>query len=115
MLKGAVTSITTKNDLADQEGTALLGLCRMILDLSTHLRIGNNGVRQGSTTHGIVEVHDDQIWPTYGFVQQAQPAVQVSIPRGRMKRLITEVTTLKTGLAEGIFVKHAMSRLDVTK
>jgi hypothetical protein len=25
MLKGAVTSVTTKNDLADQEGTALLG------------------------------------------------------------------------------------------
>jgi hypothetical protein len=26
-----------------------------------------------------------------------------------------EITTLKTGLAEGILVKHAMSRLDVMK
>lgn len=32
-----------------------------------------------------------------------------------MRKLITEVTTLKTGLAEGIFVKHALSRLDCVK
>lgn len=113
MLKCAMTSATAKNDFADQQGADLLSLCRMISDLSTHLRIGNNVNQQRLTTHGVVEVPDDQIWPTYYFTRQAQAAMQA--PRGRIKRLITEITTLKTGLAEGIFIKHAMSRLDVMK
>jgi len=39
----------------------------------------------------------------------------IQSPRGRIKRLITEITTLKTGLSSGIYVKHGMSRLDVIK
>lgn len=110
MLKGALSS---KQDFADKQGTDLLWLCRMISDLSSHLRIGTAPTERGLATHGIIEVPDNYIWPTYAFTRQAQAAAQLR--QGRIKRLITEVTTLKTGLAEGIFVKHAMSRLDVMK
>ncbi len=32
-----------------------------------------------------------------------------------MKRLITEVTTLRSSLPEGIFVRHGESRMDIMK
>ncbi|KAI1138433.1 hypothetical protein F5Y05DRAFT_404186 [Hypoxylon sp. FL0543] len=35
--------------------------------------------------------------------------------RGRMKRLITELSTLHTSLPEGIFIRHGSSRLDIMK
>ncbi|KAI1407694.1 hypothetical protein F5Y13DRAFT_124814 [Hypoxylon sp. FL1857] len=35
--------------------------------------------------------------------------------RGRMKRLITELSTLQTSLPEGIFIYHGSSRLDIMK
>ncbi|KAF1913810.1 hypothetical protein BDU57DRAFT_417537, partial [Ampelomyces quisqualis] len=99
-----------RSEFSDQDGTDLLWLCRMISDLSTHLRIGSD---RSLTTHGIVEVSDNQIWSTHAHAGLARNAMQ-SRP-GRMKRLITEVTNLRTGLAEGIFVKHAESRLDLMK
>lgn len=108
MLKGAMAS---RAEFADQQGTDLLWLCRMISDLSSHLKIGDGA--RGVTTHGIVEVPDEQIWPTYAFANEARYATQPK--QGRIKRLITDITTLKTGLAEGIYVKHAMSRLDAMK
>jgi hypothetical protein len=110
MLKGAMGA---KKEFADQQGTDMLWLCRMISDLSSHLRIGSGEARGGLTTHGIVEVPDEQIWPTYAFERNARMANEAR--KGRVRRLITEVTTLKTGLAQGIYVKHAMSRLDCMK
>jgi ubiquitin-protein ligase len=65
------------------------------------------------TSHGIVEVPDDAIWPTYAYANEARMSAQAR--QGRIKRLITEITTLKTGLAEGIWVKHGISRLDIMK
>jgi len=110
MLKGAMG---VKKEFSDQQGTDMLWLCRMISDLSSHLRIENDGGQKGLMTHGITEVPDEKIWPTYAFGRKARAATELR--KGRMKRLITEITTLKTGLAEGIYVKHAMSRLDVMK
>ena len=110
MLKGAMGA---KKEFSDQRGTDMLWLCRMISDLSRHLRIESDNEQRGVTTHGIVEVPDEKIWPTYAFGRKARAATELR--KGRMKRLITEITTLKTGLAEGIYVKHAMSRLDVMK
>jgi hypothetical protein len=110
MLKGALGA---KKEFADQQGTDMLWLCRMISDLSSHLRIRAGEAKGGLTTHGIVEVPDEQIWPTYAFGSKARMASEAR--KGRVRRLITEVTTLKTGLAQGIYVKHAMSRLDCMK
>jgi hypothetical protein len=69
--------------------------------------------KQGLTTHGIIEIPDGEIWSNHAAAQKVRSITQGR--PGRMKRLITEVTTMKTGLAEGIFVKHGMSRLDAMK
>jgi hypothetical protein len=110
MLFGALSS---KPEFKDKAGTDLLWLCHMISDLATHLKIGKEGNEKKVTSHGIVEVPDDAIWPTYAYANEARMSAQAR--QGRIKRLITEVTTLKTGLAEGIWVKHGISRLDVMK
>ena len=101
-----------KQEFSDQQGTDMLWLCRRISDLCAHLRIGE-AERPDLTDHGIVEVPDSQILATHAFTQDVQRNLQGR--PGRIKRLITEVTTLKTGLASGIWVKHAESRLDVMK
>lgn len=108
MLNGAQRS---RNEFHDEQSMDLLWLCREISDLSQYLEIGEGNA--GPVDHGIVEVPDDQIWPCFHFAREAQMITQS--PRGRVKRLITEITTLKTGLSSGIYVKHGMSRLDVMK
>ena len=108
MLNGAQRS---RNEFQDEQSMDLLWLCREISDLSQYLEIGEGNA--GPVDHCIVEVPDDQIWPCFHFAREAQMTTQS--PRGRVKRLITEITTLKTGLSSGIYVKHAMSRLDVMK
>jgi hypothetical protein len=77
------------------------------------LRIKMADAKQGLTTHGIIEIPDGEIWSNHAAAQKVRSITQGR--PGRMKRLITEVTTMKTGLAEGIFVKHGMSRLDAMK
>ena len=108
MLSGAQRS---RHEFQDEQSTDLLWLCREISDLSQYLQIGDG--HAGPIDHGIIEVPDDQIWPIFHFAREAQMFIQS--PRGRIKRLITEITTLKTGLSSGIYVKHGMSRLDVIK
>ncbi|KAG9189669.1 baculoviral IAP repeat-containing protein 6 (apollon) [Alternaria panax] len=108
MLNGAQKS---RHEFQDEQSMDLLWLCREISDLARYLQIGDGDA--GPIDHGIVEVPDDQIWPTFHFAREAQMTTQS--PMSRVKRLITEVTTLKTGLSSGIYVKHAMSRLDVMK
>jgi hypothetical protein len=110
MLKSALGA---RKEFTDQQGKDILWLCRMISDLCSHLGIKGDDAQRGLTTHGIVEVPDDEIWQCYFFSSDARNVTQARA--GRIKRLITEAATPKTGLAEGIFVKHAMSRLDVMK
>jgi hypothetical protein len=107
------SALGAKKEFADKEGKDMLWLCRMISDLCGHLRIGDHEAQRGLTTHGIVKVPDDEIWPCHMFCHEAQKMAQSRA--GRIKRLITEITTLKTSLPEGIYVKHAESRLDVMK
>ncbi|KAF2856890.1 hypothetical protein T440DRAFT_12884 [Plenodomus tracheiphilus IPT5] len=111
MMRGAINN---RNEFQDQRGQDMLWLCREISDLSTHLKIKEWTAKQGSDTiarsSAVTEVPDSDLWPRYHFVRAAQ-ALQHS-PLGRIRSLITEITTLKTGLPDGIFVKHAMSRLD---
>ncbi|KAF1841881.1 uncharacterized protein K460DRAFT_265254, partial [Cucurbitaria berberidis CBS 394.84] len=108
-----------RQEFQDQRGQDMLWLCREISDLSTHLQIdkwwaqvGSKGTTQADD-FGVVEVPDEQIWPTFAYARQAQ-GLNLS-PTGRIRRLITEITSLKTGLSSGIYVKHAMSRPDVMK
>jgi hypothetical protein len=64
MLSGAQRA---RHDFQDQQGTDLLWLCWEISDLSAYLKIGEGGASR--VDHGIVEVPDDQIWPTYRFAR----------------------------------------------
>ncbi|KAI0123981.1 hypothetical protein BJ170DRAFT_686356 [Xylariales sp. AK1849] len=65
--------------------------------------------------HALMEVPDDRIMHNHFHAAAAQTAADQVPPKGRMKRLITEISTLQTSLPEGIFVRHGSSRLDVMK
>ncbi|KAI8956756.1 hypothetical protein F5Y11DRAFT_353304 [Daldinia sp. FL1419] len=58
---------------------------------------------------------DDEILHSFAFSGLADREATAGTMRGRMKRLITEVSTLKTALPEGIFICHGSSRLDIMK
>ena len=108
-----------KHEFKDQRGQDMLWLCREISDLSSYLRIEQWWTQNNiaSTTqvpdHGIVEVPDKVIGATYMLMGPAQALTQS--PPGRIMHLITEITSLKTCLSSGIYVKHAMSRPDMMK
>ncbi|KAI1849902.1 hypothetical protein JX265_013489 [Neoarthrinium moseri] len=65
--------------------------------------------------HAVREIEDDRILHNHYFSKQGSAAATSLPPKGRMKRLITEISTLQTSLPEGIFVIHGSSRLDVMK
>ncbi|KAF2867286.1 hypothetical protein BDV95DRAFT_647791 [Massariosphaeria phaeospora] len=118
MLNGA-----TKNqkDFQNEEGQQLLWLCRVIYDTSQWLLdktpggcgTGTGGLGNAPKEYGIVEVPDDHIFRTHCFAREASHMPNPA--PGRIKRLITELTSLTTGLPPGIFVKYASSRLDMMK
>ncbi|EOA81521.1 uncharacterized protein SETTUDRAFT_78313, partial [Exserohilum turcica Et28A] len=80
-----------RTEFTDVRGQDMLWLCREISDLSSHLCI--------------------EQW--YILINEARALRQS--PPGRIRRLITEITSLKTGLSSGIYVKHAISRPDMMK
>lgn len=118
MLKNAARN---EQEFKTNEGQDLLWLCRQISDLSEWLLKNTKGgcgsgaksSSNGPNDRGIIEVRDSDIFATHRFAGEAM-GVRHSAP-GRIKRLITEITTLKTGLPPGIFVKYAESRLDMMK
>lgn len=65
--------------------------------------------------HAVQELDDARVLHNHYFMKTATEAAAAMPPRGRMKRLITEISTLQTSLPEGIFVRHGSSRLDVMK
>jgi hypothetical protein len=117
MLSGAMKNI---KEFETEEGQDMLWLCRSVLDLSEFLLVntkaGSGGCGGGGKTEvadqSITEVPDEEIFATHAYANNAH---LVQSPPGRMKRLITEITTLKTGLPPGIVVKYAASRLDMMK
>ncbi|KAF2132368.1 hypothetical protein P153DRAFT_275574, partial [Dothidotthia symphoricarpi CBS 119687] len=95
MLKGAQNN---KHEFQNQHAADMLWLCRQISDLSGYL-LGGEGLKD--------------ILPTYYYAREARGLRQS--PFGRIPRLITEITSLMTGLSAGIFVKHGSDRLDIMK
>jgi hypothetical protein len=61
----------------------------------------------------LAELADTAIMATHKFGANAKALSGART--GRFKRLITEITTLKTGLPNGIYVRYAESRPDVLK
>ncbi|KAF2681306.1 UBC-like protein [Lentithecium fluviatile CBS 122367] len=109
MLKSAMNN---KGEFDNSRGRDMLWLCRKVSDISAYL-FRKDLDKPISTDCGIIDVPDNEILPTYYYSKDAE-SLRHS-PPGRIKRLITEITSLKTGLSKGIFVKHASSRLDIMK
>ncbi|KAM7196706.1 hypothetical protein V8F33_006046 [Rhypophila sp. PSN 637] len=65
--------------------------------------------------HRVEEIPDDEFWPNFYYAKEAKSLSDGSVSKGRMKKLITQLSSLRNSLPEGIYVRHASSRLDVMK
>lgn len=63
----------------------------------------------------VKDAPDEKIKENFAFSRDLERSANVNPARGRMKRLITELSTLQTSLPEGIFIYHGSSRLDIMK
>jgi hypothetical protein len=99
----------------------LLLLCRQIADLWAYLDANSgagtkgkaNGKQARVEVPALLEMPDKEILKDHAHANAAKALK--SNPPGRFRRLITEITALKTGLPPGIFIRHAESRPDVQK
>jgi baculoviral IAP repeat-containing protein 6 len=99
-----------------QQSKDMLWLCRQISDLAVFL-LGKEKATAGITPNNqavnVKETDDDKLLASHFFGQLAA-RIQNSAP-GRMRKIISELTTLKTGLPPGIYIRYGMSRIDVMK
>ncbi|OAA65622.1 ubiquitin-conjugating enzyme [Niveomyces insectorum RCEF 264] len=58
-------------------------------------------------------IDDDQLSEAHAFARDMLWTKQS--PKGRMKRIISDITMLKSSLPEGIYVRHGMARVDAMK
>ncbi|KAF3065241.1 putative ubiquitin-conjugating enzyme protein 17 [Daldinia childiae] len=118
-------------EFLNSEGQKLLKLSQRVSEMSTR-HIAN--MQQLQTAMDITEdksdidfsewhrencvrdVPDDAVLRNFAYAREAnrEPTAWPGA-RGRMKRLITEITTLQNSLPEGIFICHGSSRLDIMK
>ncbi|KAF2430931.1 hypothetical protein EJ08DRAFT_203695 [Tothia fuscella] len=118
------------------EGKTMLAMCRRICELSDFLQ-ANSPLPRGDTQtysgkgkapmkqqetmthwhkeHCVEEVPDDVFMSNFHYVRDAISPSTVVPQKGRMKQLITEIASLQPSLPEGIYVRHAASRLDMMK
>jgi ubiquitin-protein ligase len=126
-----LTNLSTQSELVLQgaernekefrthDGQNLLLLCRQISDLQQYLlaNLGDMGnaesTKKVAEIPALIDLPDKEVMKTHKFVSKAKE-LRSTAP-GRFRRLITEITTLKTGLPPGIFVRYAESRPDVQK
>lgn len=65
--------------------------------------------------HCIEEVPDDTIMDGFAFAKEAQALQGQASEKGRMKSLVIQMASLSADLPQGIYVRHGVSRLDVTR
>lgn len=87
----------------------------MDVDVSKDKDLGMTGWAQFHRDNALLDVDDEKIFHQHHFSGPAATLAGGQAPRGRMRRLIQEVSTLKTSLPDGIFIRHGSSRLDVMK
>ncbi|KAI2778034.1 hypothetical protein F4815DRAFT_494972 [Daldinia loculata] len=120
-----------RSEFLNSEGQKLLKLSQRVSEVSTR-HIAN--MQQLQTAMDITEdksdidfsewhrencvrdVPDDAVLRNFAYAREAtrEPPLCPGA-RGRMKRLITEISTLLSSLPEGIFICHGSSRLDIMK
>jgi hypothetical protein len=118
-------------DFRDTEGQAVVALCERLCNISTRLVMQNTRSRHDTAAcvavgraadlgdwhrqHCVHDLPDGILLTDFAFAAEATREAPLQPPKGRMKRLITELATLQTSLPEGIFVRHGSSRLDIMK
>ena len=65
--------------------------------------------------HSVDEVTDEALLQVHTHASLASGLGSSGQTLGRMKKLVTQVASLRTSLPEGIYVRHCSSRLDVMK
>ncbi|KAK5652167.1 hypothetical protein OQA88_10809 [Cercophora sp. LCS_1] len=65
--------------------------------------------------HCVKDLPDEVILKSFHFASKARGMANTNMPRTRMKKLLTQVSSLRSDLPEGIFVRHGASRLDIMK
>ncbi|KAK0652424.1 hypothetical protein B0T16DRAFT_406156 [Cercophora newfieldiana] len=65
--------------------------------------------------HCVEEIPDDKILESFAFHRQAKAIENSKFAPGRMRKLVQQIASLRTSVAEGIYVRHGSSRLDVIK
>ncbi|CAO2657333.1 Nn.00g034590.m01.CDS01 [Neocucurbitaria sp. VM-36] len=107
-----------ETDFHSTDGQNMLLLCQQISEFSQYILAYTNEESNGDVEASmadlvISDVPDEQILANHAYTSKAK-SIKFS-PPGRFKRLITEITTLKTGLPPGIFIRYCENRPDILK
>lgn len=115
-----------KADFETHDSQEMLKLCQRISELANFLDVNSpmadgTGVGIDKTTapeqwqkqNCLLDILDSDLLTRHCYALDA--STMKSPAPGRMKRLVLDITHLKTGLPPGIFVRHGSSRLDVMK
>ncbi|KAI1102532.1 hypothetical protein F4804DRAFT_263076 [Jackrogersella minutella] len=119
-----------QNEFHSTEGLELIKLSKRLSHLFTQHTTNKQSVQTEMDTsedkpvasfsewhreNCVKDMDDDKLLQHFVYAQEATRATNGVPARGRMKRLITEISTLKASLPEGIFIYHGSSRLDIMK
>jgi ubiquitin-protein ligase len=111
-----------ETDFETDDGRAMLSICEQVSGLAKFIQANNPSCaseKQKSEAPvmpadlPIQSVDEEEMLPTYRYARDAK-GLEASEP-GRFKRLITEITTLQTGLPPGIVVRYCENRPDILK
>lgn len=112
----------------NQEGQNLLKFCQRLTQMASQHTTSLQRLRttmemsdgepkvdlsQWHRENCIGEAPDTVITSNFAFAREATCATDPAL--GRMKRLITELSTLQASMPEGVFIRHGSSRLDMMK
>ncbi|KAH8707154.1 ubiquitin-conjugating enzyme/RWD-like protein [Phaeosphaeriaceae sp. PMI808] len=112
-------SMGKEREFQTQDGQTLLLVCRGISDLHEHLAGNptmsntNMATERETGVPSLIELPDDQIMADHAHAENAM--LLRFVEPGRFRHVMTQLSTLKTSLPPGIFVRHAESRPDVHK
>ncbi len=76
-----------------------------------------DALRHWHSENSVNDAADEAVLESHFFAKEAKNlTARTSAPvLGRMKKLVTQITSLRSSLPEGIYIRHCRSRLDVMK
>jgi len=102
----------------------VVGFCRAIVELAAVFDLGTRGratkptiIASGDDSwhreHCVDDVNNQYLLRLHHYDPHATGDLGYHAQKGRMKRLISEISNLKTSLPPGIYLRHGNSRLDI--